>query len=928
MDLLREFHGPNAAYVLDLYDRYRKDPQAVDPAARAAFETWSPTDGRAPATAADIQKVVGVVRLAQAIRGYGHLSAHLDPLGRAPRGDPALDLGTHGLTPEDLAALPASLVGGPAAEGAATAEGALQRLRRIYASTTGYGWSHVQAPAEREWLREVVESGRFRPPQDSINPAALLDRLTQVEVFERFLHRVFPGKTRFSLEGLDMLVPILDEVIGEAAEVGIRNVLIGMAHRGRLNVLAHVLQLPYAKILAEFKDPAHAHGFTIRHDLSWTGDVTYHMGASRAVDGGEAVALIVALPPNPSHLEYVNPIVVGMARAAGTRVDHPGVPRFDSTVSLPILVHGDAAFPGQGIVAETLNLSRLCGYHTGGTIHIIANNQLGYTTEPYDERSTLYASDLARGFEIPIVHVNADDPEACIQAARLAHAYRSRFRKDFLIDLVGYRRHGHNEGDEPAFTQPETYERVQGHPSVRDRWATALLQAGVIPADQPRALIERHSRVLEQTLERLQPERELSSPPPAPPRGAARRVRTAVPADRLRALNEALRRPPNGFTVHPKLQRALARRREALADPTARTVDWSAAEELAFASILADGIAVRLTGQDAERGTFGQRHAVLHDVKTGQIFTPLQALPQARAAFAVFNSPLSESAALGFEYGYNVQAPDRLVVWEAQYGDFLNAAQVIVDEFLVSGRAKWQQATSLVLLLPHGYEGQGPDHSSARPERLLQLATEINLRMANCTTAAQYFHLLRRQALLLTADPLPLAILTPKSLLRQPMAASSLHELAEGQWHPVLDDPAVPERPRVERLLLCSGKIGIELLAARRREEPRVAVARLEQLYPFPEEEAAALLDAYPGLRQVIWVQEEPENMGAWSWLRPHLGALIAGRWPLTLVARPANSSPAEGSAAAHAVTQQALVAHALDPTAAGHAACPLCRRS
>ena len=414
MDLSREFHGPNAAYVLDLYDRYRANPEAVDPATRAAFETWTPTDGHPEALRADVKQVVGVARLAQAIRGYGHLAARLDPLGRTPRGDPSLDPATHGLTEDDLAALPSSLVGGPAAEGTATAWDALQRLRGIYASTTGYGWSHVQAPEEREWLREVVETGRFRPPRDPINPAALLDRLTQVEVFERFLHRVFPGKTRFSLEGLDMLVPILDEVIGEAAEAGIRNVLIGMAHRGRLNVLAHVLQRPYAKILAEFKDPVHARRFTIRDDLSWTGDVTYHMGASRALDGGEAVALVVSMPPNPSHLEYVDPIVEGMARAAGTRVDHPGVPRFDPTVSLPILIHGDAAFPGQGIVAETLNLSRLCGYHTGGTIHVIANNQLGYTTEPYDERSTVYASDLARGFEVPIVHVNADDrPGRC-----------------------------------------------------------------------------------------------------------------------------------------------------------------------------------------------------------------------------------------------------------------------------------------------------------------------------------------------------------------------------------------------------------------------------------------------------------------------------------------------------------------------------------
>ncbi|MFB3817734.1 MAG: 2-oxoglutarate dehydrogenase E1 component [Candidatus Methylomirabilales bacterium] len=924
MDLWREFPGPNAAYVLKLYERYRRDPASVDPEARAAFAAWTPPEPASapagePAPACDA--VVGVVRLAEAIRGYGHLAARLDPLGRPPHGDPSLDPAAHGLSEEQLRQLPASLVGGPAAEGAASAWEAIQALRQVYAGSSGHRYRHLQEPEEREWLRQAVESRRFLPPRDPINAPAILERLTEVEVFERFLHRVFPGKTRFSIEGLDMLVPVLDELIGEAAEAGIRNVIIGMAHRGRLNVLAHVLHRPYAQILADFKDPARGRRFTVREDLSWTGDVKYHMGARRAVSGGEEVELVVSMPPNPSHLEAVNPVVLGMARAAGTQVDGPGVARFNPRVSLPVLVHGDAAFPGQGVVAETLNLSRLCGYYTGGTIHLIANNQLGYTTEPFDERSTLYAGDLAKGFEIPIVHVNADDPEACIQAARLAHAYRSRFRKDFLIDLVGYRRQGHNEGDEPAFTQPQLYERIQAHPTVRDLWASALVQRGVVPPGRPKALVERATEVLEQTLARLQPERDLVEPfPSPPPPGAARRVRTAVSMQRLRELSEGLRQLPEGFSLHPKLARALQRRREALADADARTIDWAAAEELALASILADGVSVRLTGQDVERGTFGHRHAVLHDTKTGQLFTPLQALPQARASFSVFNSPLSEAAALGFEYGYNVQAPERLVLWEAQYGDFINGAQVVVDAFLMSARAKWGQTPSLALLLPHGYEGQGPEHSSARLERFLELAAEMNVRIANCTTAAQYFHLLRRQAALLRTDPLPLVVLTPKSLLRHPLAASSLREVAEGQWRPALDDPeARTRRSRAEAVLLCSGKIAVDLLTSPHRAERQdTAIVRLEQIYPFPAGELQALLGAYPRCGRLIWVQEEPENMGAWRHLQPELRALCGERRRLHFVARPANSSPAEGSSAWHAANQAALIAHAFERPAGG----------
>jgi len=905
MDFWREFAGPNAAAVLELYARFRQNPQAVDEASRRFFRDWTPPEATTPAGRAGAS-VMGAVNLALAIRSFGHLAARLDPLGSPPPGDPELAPEAHGITEADLRRLPANLIDGPAAEGARNALEALEAVRAVYTGTTGYGYGHIHVPAERAWLRQAAESGRFRPPRDPIDPQHLLERLTQIECLERFLHKSFPGRTRFSLEGLDMLVPILDELIGGGAEAGVRHVLIGMAHRGRLNVLAHVLGKPVAQILAEFKDPA-ARNFTIREDLSWTGDVTYHLGARRAIRDGPGVIVTITLPPNPSHLELINPIVEGMARAAAEAAQQPGAPVIDPGVALPILIHGDAAFPGQGIVAETLNLSRLAGYRAGGTIHVIANNQLGYTTDPGAERSTLYASDLAKGFEIPIIHVNADDPEACLEAARLAGAYRARFQKDFLIDLVGYRRFGHNEGDEPAFTQPRMYQAIAAHPSVRTLWAQALVDRGLIPPDRPATLVDQQLRALQQALESLHAEQELAAASPvSPPRGLARHVQTAVPADRLQRLRAALAARPADFTPHPKLLRVLERRYRPLALDE-HALDWGATEELALASIVEDGVPIRLTGEDVERGTFGHRHAVLHDEKTGHRFVPLQHLPQARAAYAVYNSPLTENAAVGFEYGYNIQSRTRLVIWEAQYGDFLNMAQPVLDEFLLSARAKWGQTPSLVLLLPHGFEGQGPDHSSARPERLLQLAAEINLRLANCTTAGQYFHLLRRQAALLASDPLPLLILTPKSLLRQRDTFTSLRELSEGHWQPVLDDP---KQPDATRLLLCSGKVYFDLLASPKRDGA-VAIARIEQLYPFPEEEVASLLARYPRLEEAVWVQEEPENMGAWSTVSGLLSGLLGGCARLRLVARPPNSSPAEGSTAWHTKVQRALTARA-----------------
>jgi 2-oxoglutarate dehydrogenase E1 component len=916
----QDFTGLNRGYVLEQYERYRQDPSSVDSETRALFETWTPpADDLAGARSIDasafpVQKIVGAVNLAESIRRYGHLAAQLDPLGSTPQSDPSLRPETHGLTEQDLRSLPGSLVA-PLCDGPATAQEAIESLRTTYCSTSGYDFAHVFVPEERDWLRHAVECGRFRAPADPIDPLVLLDRLTEVEAFERFLHRTFPGKTRFSIEGLDMMVPILDEVIGDSAESGIRHVLIGMAHRGRLNVMAHVLHKPYAQILAEFKDPVSSRSF--KEDMAWTGDVKYHAGVRRAIKGGERMDVVVSMPPNPSHLEAVDPVVEGMARAAGTSVEGPGAPIFDPTRSVPVLIHGDAAFPGQGVVAETLNLSRLPGYTTGGTIHVIVNNQLGFTTGPEDVYSTSYASGLARGFKIPIVHVNADDPAACVEAARLAIAYRTRFQRDFLIDLIGYRRHGHNEGDEPAFTQPLMYQRIAGHPTVREIWAKTLIARGEITAETADALVRKHIGALQAALDELKPEQDLVEPEPDPaPPGAASRAMTAIPLDRLRELNASLLQIPDGFTIHRKLERAREKRGHALDDAAAKTVDWATAEELALASILADGISVRLTGEDVERGTFSHRHAVFHDVTTGQVHVPLQSMPQSRAAFEIHNSPLTENAVIGFEYGYNIQEPTRLVIWEAQYGDFINGAQTMIDEFLVSSRGKWGQHPSLVLLLPHAHEGQGPDHASARPERFLQLAADINIRVANCTTAAQYFHLLRRQAALLTVDPLPLVVLTPKSLLRHPLVASAPSEFAEGRFRMVIPDvDAEPRAAQVRRVLVCSGKIFIDLISAgHRAARSDVAIVRLEQLYPVPMRDLRAAIDTYSNANEVVWVQEEPENMGAWEFIRPHLIEVSGGR-AVRRVARPRSASPAEGSAARHAHNQQVIVHQAYGAT-------------
>ncbi len=915
MDLGELFHGPNAGWALELYERYRQDPHSVDAASAALFARLEQQGGvgfaglqtSAPA-AADAQEVVLAARLARNIREFGHLKAKLDPLGQDPPTQHGLDARAYGLTDEQMDRLPGAIAFPEAGEAAGSLRQAIRRLEDIYMGTIGFDFSHVHEAEERQWLQHAAEGGSYR----HIAPARrleILERLTDVEEFEQFLHRTFQGQKRFSIEGNDVLVPMLDEVIDAAVESGTREVTIGMAHRGRLSVLTHVIGKPFGQIFTEF----HV-GPDEQPDLyvGWSGDVKYHLGSRRTIQTGDEKPVQLTLANNPSHLEFVNPVVQGMTRGAQDDRTKPGRPATDFSLALNVSVHGDASFPGEGIVSETLNLSRLDGYTTGGSVHIIVNNQIGFTTDPGDDRTTRYASDLAKGFEIPILHVNADDPDACMTAARIAIAYRQLFRKDFLIDLVGYRRYGHNEGDEPSFTQPLLYSAIGQHPTVRAIYLGRLAADGLTTAQAAEAMQEKARARLRAAFDEVVEGRVKFSqamPEERPPQDLLK----APGEERLRAANDALLSRPPGFTGSAKLERLLQRRRELLDKP--QSIDWAHAESLAFATILEDGVPIRMSGQDSERGTFSQRHLVLHDVHDGHRYTPLQHLPTAKASFAVLNSPLTESGVLGFEYGYGLRAPETLVIWEAQFGDFANVAAVIIDQFIAAARAKWRERSNLVLLLPHGYEGQGPEHSSGRVERYLQLAAEGNLRIANCTTASQYFHLLRLQAAALGPQPRPLVVMTPKSLLRHPLAQSDLAELASGAFQPVLDDAAAQaRRDAVQRLVFCSGKIAVEyrLAAKEHRDADRAALIRLELLYPFPEEEIRRVLAAYPGVREAVFMQEEPRNMGPYGFVGPRLQELLPDGVPLRYIGRPERASTAEGMPDVHKAEHERILLEAL----------------
>jgi 2-oxoglutarate dehydrogenase E1 component len=938
--------GLNAGFAHDLLEEYLENPDAVPSEWRRLFESGDsdivathpglarlleaagngqPASAPAPVAAPAASpappqalpqaepisdELLGAVAAAMALvkahRMHGHLAAHLDPLGSEPPGDPALEPERliPKLTPELQARVPAAVLRMYVA--GETLADALPRLSATYTGTIAYEIEHIADHEKRVWLRQAIESGKYRTPLSAEEKKELLVRLSRVEAFEQYLRRAFLGQKQFSIEGLDVMVPMLDEAIELAAENGAHEVVIGMAHRGRLNVLAHTLELGYDSILREFEGERTIEA-VVATDEGGTGDVKYHLGAegTRSTPAGE---ITVTLAANPSHLEAVDPVVEGRARAEQTdRSTRYGM--HDPSVAMPVLIHGDASFPGQGGVAETLNLSALEGYSTGGTLHLIANNQVGFTTDPSEGRSTRYSSDLAKGFDVPIIHVNADDPEAAMSVVRLALAFRRRFESDVVVDLVGYRRHGHNEQDEAAYTQPLMTAQIAEHPTVRKQFAQRLVEEGVVTKEEPDQLLAQVTSELKQAHEALKATFGAPHPPEGKiPFSSGDGVVTAVGAGRLRELNEELLRVPEHFTVHPKLMGQLERRLKAVEEGG---IDWGQAEALAFGSLLVEGIPIRLTGQDTERGTFSHRHAVLHDVHTGETFTPLQNLDDATASFEIHNSPLSEYACLGFEYGYSIAAPDALVLWEAQFGDFVNGAQIVIDQFIVAGLAKWRETTRLTLLLPHGYEGNGPEHSSARLERFLQLAAQENIRVANPSTSGQHFHLLRRQAL--DAAGRPLIVMTPKGLLRLKQASSTLADLAEGSFRQVIDD-ANAKREDVTRLVFCSGKVYYDIAGHEARAQAtQVAVARLEQLYPFPVNAYAELIAGYPNLREVVWAQEEPQNMGAWRTIRHRLEApLKEAGVPLSYVGRPWRASPSEGYPTAHLREQDRIVRTAL----------------
>ena len=858
-------------------------------------------------------KEAGVIQLINAYRVRGHLIADLDPLGVEPSYHPELDPSTYGLTLWDLDRefLTGSLgeaigEGGP--HPVATLRAILETLRRTYCGKVGCEYMNIQHPEEKRWLQQRMEPDLHHMPLQKDIRVAILNHLFEAEEFEHFLQARFVGQKRFALEGAETAIAILDELIDRSASHDAHEAVIGMAHRGRLNVLANIVGKPLTQIFSEFEgniDPASTQG---------SGDVKYHLGASgvRRTDCGRDI--VVSMAPNPSHLEAVDPVVEGIVRPKQDRLGDTERARV-----IPLLIHGDAAFAGQGVVAETLNLSQLDGYWTGGTIHLIINNQIGFTTLPGEARSTPYSTDVARMVQAPIFHVNGDDPEAAIRVSQIAFDFRQEFKKDVVIDMFCYRRHGHNEGDDPSYTQPILYRKIKAHPSVAKLYSERLVRESALTSEESEQLRKQVAGRLsaafdaaQQNAERYELQ-ELSAVTTEEIANFC--SRTSVDVAMLERIVEAITRFPADFHLHPKLRGFVDKRREALAN--GGPIDWAFGEALSFGSLVLEGTPVRLSGQDSGRGTFSQRHLAFYDSETGGRYVPLRHLAEGQARFDVFDSSLSEYAVLGFEFGYSVADPLTLVMWEAQFGDFMNGAQIMIDQFLVCAESKWGQPSGLTLLLPHGYEGQGPEHSSARIERFLTLCAENNMQVANCTTPAQYFHLLRRQ-MLGGADRRgvrkPLIVFTPKSLLRHPKAVSTVHDLTSGGFQEVLDEAASIDPQGISRVVLCSGKIYYDLLAAREeRKAEDIALVRIEQLYPFAESMVNDILQRYPVAAEVMWAQEEPRNMGPWRFLREQIQPLLDGSGrELRYVGRSESASPATGSMKRHQQEQAEILDEAL----------------
>jgi 2-oxoglutarate dehydrogenase E1 component len=921
-------YGGNAEFLDGLYEDYLRDPASVPEnwrayfaqlkgetserrhlALRQAISERAASGATSAAAVAPDARQAAVSRLIQVWTNRGHLLATIDPLGMMPRPRPhVLDLDYFGLSPADLDSEFFTGSRTPAVPRRMKLRDILAQLQFVYAGNVGAEFAHMSDSEERLWLQDEFQEGRLTYQFDTEERRNILWQLTAAEGLERYLHTRYVGQKRFSLEGGDALIPLLDDLIQRAGSVGIEEAVIGMAHRGRLNVLVNLLGKSPTVLFSEFEgkyDPSRLKG---------SGDVKYHKGFSadlRTPNGN--VHTVLAF--NPSHLEVVNPVVEGSVRA---RQERRGDERAERV--LPLLIHGDAAFAGQGVVMETLQLSQARGFFTGGTVHVIINNQVGFTTSsPADARSTIYCSDVAKMLEVPIFHVNADDAEAVVFVTRLAFKYRMRFRKDVVIDLVCYRRHGHNEADEPAATQPGMYKVIREHPTARRLYADQLIAAGVLTEADVQAMFEQYRAGLDEGRPQARASLGMIGNKFTVDWSAysqidwTERVPTGVELARLRALGERITSFPADFTLHPRVAQIVANRKKMLAGEL--PLDWGCAETLAYASILTDGFGVRITGQDSGRGTFFHRHAVLHDQKTDATYIPLQHLSPDQPRAQVIDSVLSEEAVMGFEYGYSTTDPNSLVVWEAQYGDFANGAQVIIDQFISSGEAKWERFCGLVLLLPHGYEGAGPEHSSARLERFLQLCAENNMQVCVPSTPAQMFHMLRRQ--MRQSFRKPLIVMSPKSLLRHEMSVSALEDLTRGYFARVIGEVDELDAEEVRRVVFCGGKVYFDLLKARRKEDLKdVALVRIEQLYPFPSEEYEAILARYPNAREIVWCQEEPQNQGAWYQIRHRLQELQMGRRPVLYAGRAPAAAPATGIAKIHEIEQQSLVAAALHSNA------------
>lgn len=912
--------GANLGYVLDLYDIYLNDPSAVPEDLQVLFSTikngeaniTTNNEGQSNITKGD-STIKRVMRLIDNIRQYGHLLADIYPVNRPKRENvPKLTIEDFNLDKATLESISAGIVSDHFKDIYDNAYEAIVRMEKRYKGPIAFEYTHINNNRERVWLKRRIETP-YKATLNDNQKIELFKNLAHVEGFEKYLHKNFVGAKRFSIEGVDTLVPMLQQTMRIASDEGIQNIQIGMAHRGRLNVLTHVLEKPYEMMISEFMhtDPMKflPEDGSLELTSGWSGDVKYHLGGVKTTQS-YGIKQKISLANNPSHLEIVSPVVLGKTRANQDTTDKPGSVTTEFIKSMPILIHGDAAYPGQGINFEAMNLGNLDGYSTGGSLHIITNNRIGFTTEPQDGRSTTYSSDVAKGYDVPIMHVNADNVEATIEAIEIAMAFRKEFHKDVVIDLVGYRRYGHNEMDEPSITNPLPYHEIRKHESVEILYGKQLVSDSIISEDEMNNIIDEVQKTLRAAHDKIDKNDKMDNPEMQRPESLAEPIQnddSELSFEQLKEINDAMLTYPSNFNVLKKLNKVLEKRKEPFESEDG-LVDWAQAEQLAFATITQNGTPIRLTGQDSERGTFSHRHAVLHDPETGEQYVPLHNVPDQKATFEVRNSPLSEAAVVGFEYGYNVQNKSCMTIWEAQYGDFSNMAQMIFDNFLFSSRAKWGERSGLTLFLPHSFEGQGPEHSSARLERFLQLAGENNSTIVNLSSSSNYFQLLRAQAANLgTQSMRPLVVMSPKSLLRNKTVADPISKFTSGKFEPIL--PEDHDKASVKKVVLASGKMFIDLKEyLAKNPNDSILIVAVERLYPFPADEINALLNELPNLENVAWVQEEPKNQGAWSFVYPYLKELTTDKYDLSYHGRIQRSAPAEGDGEIHKLVQNMII--------------------